>query len=169
MNEINRRDFVLFMGRGLALSALASNLQACTTPLKSSAPPFVALRPTNEDTLKLAAGFEFEVLLRYGTVINAAGEKFGYNNDYLAYLPIDPRNPYDGLLWVNHEYHDPYHSSGWRKDNPRTFEQVTAERKDVGGSITHIRRGPSGLWSFVPLSPYNRRLDAFTPIPLRLA
>jgi secreted PhoX family phosphatase len=153
------------MGRGLALTAAASTLEGCITGMKSEPPPFVPLNPTEEDMLKLAAGFQYEILLRFGQPLNSAGDKFGFNNDYLAYLPLDPRNPFEGLLWVNHEYHDPYYCSGWRKGQPRTAKQVALERKTVGGSIVHIRRGANSPWEFVPNSSYNRRLDAFTPIP----
>lgn len=96
--------------------------------------------------------------------INAT-ETFGHNPDYLAYLPLDPRNSFEGLLWVNHEYPDPYYTSGWRPGKPRTAEQIEIERKAVGGSILHIRK-LEGQWHFVADSKYNRRLDAFTPIPL---
>jgi secreted PhoX family phosphatase len=47
----------------------------------------------------------------------------------------------------------------------RTVKQVALERKSVGGSIVHIRRTKESPWAIVPDSAYNRRLDAFTPIP----
>lgn len=165
MNDFSRRDFVLFMGRGIAVTTALSLLDGCVTTGKRSPPPFVALNPTSEDTLKLAAGFNYEVLLRWDQVLNKAGDKFGFNNDYLAFIPLDPHGR-EGLLWVNHESHDPYFNSGWRKGMVRTANQVALERKAVGGSIVHIRRTATVGWELVPGSSYNRRLDAFTPIPL---
>jgi len=164
MNDLSRRDFVQFMGRGLALTAMAS-VAGCISGTKQRPPPFVPLNPSSDDQLKLAAGFNYELLLRWRQPLNARGQKFGFNNDYLAFLPLDPRNPREGLLWVNHEYHDPYFNSGWRKDQPRTLKQVAMERREVGGSIVHLRRGEHS-WAMVPNSKYNRRIDAFTPIPL---
>lgn len=166
MNEVSRREFVLFMGRGLALSAALSTLPNCATHTKKSSLPFTPLTPTREDALKLANGFQYEILLRWGQNLNSQGEKFGFNNDYLAFIPLVAERPYEGLLWVNHEYHDPCFNSGWRVGEPRTAQQVEIERKEVGGSIAHIRRKEDGRWDFVPQSSYNRRLDAYTPIPL---
>lgn len=161
MNPITRRDFLQFMGVSLA----AANLPACVSNRKASLPPFKALKFTDKDDLILAEGFRYDILMRWRMPLNSKGEKFGYNNDYLAYVPLDPTNPLEGLLWVNHEYHDPYYNSGWRPGQKRTKEQVMIERKEVGGSIVHIKRGAE-RWETVENSKYNRRLDAFTPIPL---
>lgn len=149
----------------MALAAAASTIEGCATASLRAPPPFVPLKPSNEDILKLAAGFQYEILLRYGQPLNSDGEKFGFNNDFLAFIPLDPRNANEGLLWVNHEYHDPYYCGGWRKGMPRTVQQVSLERKSVGGSIVHIRRGAGQPWAMVANSSYNRRIDAFTPIP----
>ena len=165
MNEFSRREFIHFMGRGAALAATASLLPGCVTTAKNP-PPFAPLLPSTDDQLKLAAGFNYEIMLRWRQPLNGKGDKFGFNNDYLAYFPLDPRLPFEGLLWVNHEYHDPYFNSGWQKGQPRTAKQVAIERTEVGGSLVHIRRVPGGNWEMVAHSEYNRRLDAFTPIPL---
>jgi secreted PhoX family phosphatase len=152
-----RRDFLYFMtaaGATLMLPGCASAPKAV---------PFRPIKPTTEDALKLAGGFEYEILLRWRQHLNSQGERFGFNNDYLAYLPF-PQTPDEGLMWVNHEYPDPYWNAGWRPGGPRTKEQVDIERKEVGGSIAHIKKS-AGKWSLVENSKYNRRLDAFTPIP----
>ncbi len=165
MSDYSRREFVLFMGRTVGLAAAASMLDGCVSGSKLDPLPFVAIKPSTDDELKLAAGFSYDVLMRWDQVLNPAGDKFGFNNDYLAFIPLNPRIPNEGLLWVNHEYHDPYHNGGWRKGQPRTLKQVSLERKVVGGSIVHIRRTAGSPWEFVPNSEYNRRLDAFTLIP----
>lgn len=165
MNESTRREFLLFIGQGLAASAAVSLLPGCVSGAKHEPLPFTPIRPSTQDDLVMAEGFEYSVLLRWGQKLNAKGERFGFNNDYLAYFPLDARNALEGLLWVNHEYHDPFYNSGWRPGQPRTKAQVAKERREVGGSIVHIRKdGPT--WKLVPDSKYNRRLDAFTPIPL---
>jgi secreted PhoX family phosphatase len=90
MSEINRREFVTFIGRGLALAAAASTIHGCASVRVNAPPPFVPLKPSTDDVLKLAAGFHYDILLRFGQPLNKAGDLFGFNNDYLAYLPLDP-------------------------------------------------------------------------------
>lgn len=168
MSDLDRREFIQFLGRSAALAAAASTLPllSCVSTSKKTAPPFQPIAPSSEDKLTLAEGLSYELLLRWGQRLNSQGQTFGFNNDYLAYIPLDPRNPLEGLLWVNHEYHDPFYCSGWQKGQPRTLAQINKERRDVGGSIVHIRKTSSGSWEAVLPSKYNRRLDAFTPIPL---
>lgn len=170
MNDISRREFLKFMGCSSAVILAAS----CATkvPLAPEvavkpALPFSPIGPSKEDLLKLSDGFRYEILLRWRQKLNTKGELFGFNNDYLAYLPLNPANPDEGLMWVNHEYHDPYFVSDWRPGMPRTVAQFQKERKEVGGSIVHIRRDESDKrWQMVENSKFNRRLDGFTPIPL---
>lgn len=162
MIEMNRRDFLEFIGSATA----AAWLSGCSTAQKAIIPPpFLPLAATNEDTLKLAQGFSYEILLRWRQELNKGGARFGFNNDYIAYLPLDPASPLEGLMWVNHEYHDPYYTSDWRPGQKRTKEQMHIERKEVGGSIVHIKK-TGGVWKMIPDSKYNRRLDAYTAIPL---
>lgn len=156
-----RRDFLAFM----AAAGASSLLPACASaPKKAPPPPFLSLTSTTEDNLKLAPGFEWKPLLRWRDPLTAKGARFGYNNDYLAYIPLSKSNPLEGLLWVNHEYSDPYYNSGWRPGQPRTKEQIQIERREVGGSIVHLKN-TGGVWEYVKNSKYNRRLDAFTKIP----
>lgn len=164
MDESSRREFLCFLGYGVAAGALASTLPGCISTAKSPL-PFEPLAASEEDMLKLAAGFSYHVLLRWGQPLNKSGDRFGFNNDYLNYVPLDPKKPLEGLLWVNHEYHDPYYCSGWRPGMARTLEQVNKERKDVGGSIAHIAY-KDDRWHLIENSKYNRRLDGFTKIPL---
>lgn len=163
----SRRDFLIFLGRSALVAGALPSLPACisTSDKRTNGPlAWKGLSPSTKDDLILAEGMQYEILLRSSQVINSRGDKFGYNPDYLAFLPLDPRNPYEGLLWVNHEYHDPYFTSGWRPGQPRTAAQVEMDRKAVGGSINHIRK-LEGQWRLVGDSKYNRRLDAFTKIP----
>lgn len=164
MDEQTRREFLTFMGYGLAAGAIASALPACVSSPKTTL-PFQPIKPSAEDMLKLAPGFSYHVLLRWQQPLNKKGDRFGFNNDYLAFEQLDPQNPHEGLLWVNHEYHDPYLNSGWRPGQPRTLEQVNKERKEVGGSIVHVQY-KEDRWYPVENSKYNRRLDGFTKIPM---
>ncbi len=168
MNEFNRREFLKFMGCS-ATAVLASSCVS-RTPLLPPAPvrpalPFLPLTPNREDILKLADGFRYDVVLKWRQILNAKGERFGFNNDYIAYLPFTANNPLEGWMWVNHEYHDPFYNSDWRPGQARTLEQVKRERKEVGGSICHVRFLDE-KWQLVENSKHNRRLDAFTEIPI---
>lgn len=166
MSEFSRRDFLEFLGRATVLAGSAAWLEGCVSSRKSPLPlPFKPLPVTTEDSLKLAEGFSYEILLRWRQPLNQQGALFGFNNDYIAYLPLDFEQPLEGLMWVNHEYHDPFYTSGWKPGTPRTKEQMNIERKEVGGSIVHIKKA-GGKWQMVDDSTYNRRIDAYTPIPL---
>lgn len=160
----SRRDFLKFTGRSAALMLAAS----CASPLAVFDPKtneIVGLPPSIEDTLKLAPGFTSKVLISWGDEISSkTKETFGYNNDFIAYIPMAPN---EGLMWVNHEYIHPLFVSGHVIDDNyirKTKEQAEAEMKAVGGSIIHIRQS-GNEWKVVKDSSYNRRLDAFTPIP----
>lgn len=167
-----RREFLQFMGRstvGLAGLSLASGvLSACTGPQLAPGVklPFKPLRPSDKDDLVLAEGLSYHRFLSWGDTLNAKGDQFGTNCDYLAFIPLDPRDPTDGLLWVNHESLLPLFVSGWDGSTKRTKEQVIKEQKSVGGSIVRIRLNGEQKWELVANDPYNRRIDARTPIPL---
>ncbi|MFQ5448572.1 MAG: PhoX family phosphatase [Saprospiraceae bacterium] len=157
---INRRTFLEFLGTGVATSlvpGLARNLGCSATP------QLKGIQPTTRDALVLARGFHYDVLIRWDDPISAA-DTFGFNNDYLAYLPLDENDPDDGLLWVNHEYTDPRFVSGYIGETEKNLEQVGKEMYSVGGSIVRIRK-INGKWRVQKNDTFNRRFNAFTEIP----
>lgn len=149
---MKRRDFLQFLG--------ASGVLATFPPHSLGKPPKLAplpsLPPGNEDRLVLAEGLTSDILLRWGDQINA-NDKFGFNNDYLAFHELEKDR---GILWVNHEYVNALYIKG----PERTKENVDLEMKEVGGSLVEIKK-VKGKWEFVKNSKYNRRLDANTRIP----
>lgn len=161
-----RREFLNFMGRSAALTTLAPYFTGCATSGKSSPTrlPVQPISPSRADNLLLSEGLNYEILLSWGDVINSKQESFGYNNDYIAFIPLNSAGS-QAILWVNHEYHDPYWVGGWRHGEPRTLAQIDKERRSVGGSLVHIA-WDAGRWRMVTNSKYNRRIDAFTKIPL---
>ncbi len=166
MTDISRREFLKFMGITYTAAMFAPACVSTPPPQMPVSPfPFTPIGPSTDDALKLANGFRYDILLRWRQKLNLKGDLFGFNNDYIAYLPLNPVNPFDGLMWVNHEYHDPYFVSDWRPGQTRTSTHFNKERKEVGGSIVHIQR-LENRWQMVENSKFNRRLDAFTPIPL---
>jgi secreted PhoX family phosphatase len=183
--ELSRRRFLEFMGRASVTAAgaltAANLLSACASAVKSGDSAgalkllteprgplsFRPINPVISDELKLATGFESQVLLQWGDAINSR-EQFGFNNDYLAYLPLDASNPHDGLLWSNHEYVNEIFVSEYdRKGSPKTKDQVITEMRALGGSIVRIKRdSTSGKWNVVKGDRYNRRIDGTAKIPM---
>lgn len=153
---MKRRDFLQFLGAssvGLSFSDdFLARALAATPPAK-----LLSLAPSLEDKLITIKGIQSRILIRWGDKINAT-QKFGYNNDFLAFHPLEKDR---GLLWVNHEYVHPLFIGG----KERTKENVDREMLEVGGSIIEIKKNGTN-WDFVPSSTYNRRLDANTEISL---
>lgn len=163
---MNRRSFLQFLGRTAAISSVVAPtalLNACRPPQKNNLRlPFTPLTPTNIDAVTLAQGFEYQIIVQWKDAISAT-ENFGFNNDYLAFLPLQKNNLYDGLLWVNHEYIDQLFISNFKAGDTKTVEQVKKEQYEVGGSIIRIKK-VDNTWQLVKNDPYNRRITAQTPI-----
>jgi len=174
-SRISRRSAFKGAFAAAGAAALPLNLQVAnaapasqaTAPASRTRPPFRPISPTTADDLVLPRGYRYNVVRVYGDEI-APGQPFGYNADYIAYLPIDMleggRSSNEGLLWVNHEYPNPLLQHG-NLAGPKTPEQIAIERTSVGGSIMRVRRERNGSWSFVQDS-MNRRVTGFTPARL---
>lgn len=133
----------------------------------------------------VAEGYDADILIRWGDAVtsgapafdpaqqSAAAQKqqFGYNNDYIGYLPMPgAANPSaHGLLVVNHEYTIEelmFAGIGEQDTKEAAFAKMTKELVDIekaahGGAVIEIRRD-GGKWSVVPNSKYARRIDADT-------
>jgi uncharacterized protein len=99
--------------------------------------------------------------------------QFGYNNDYLGYIPIDGSRR--GLLVVNHEYTNEelmFPSLSGRQDlRTVRFKEMTGDLVDIemmahGGSVLEVARGTNGKWSVVDGSRFARRITAETPMEI---
>ncbi len=158
--KINRRAFLEFLGQGAVAASIASpvffNKKYFYKNIKGIA-------PSDEDKLKLAKGLEYNVLIKWEDAINEK-DYFGFNNDYTAFIPLDKNNPNDGLLWVNHEYVDPFFVSDY-VGGEKSKEQVEKEMYNVGGSIIRIRKNDQNKWECIQNDPLNRRLHGQTEIP----
>ena len=98
--------------------------------------------------------------------------QFGYNNDFIGYVPLEGSSEH-GLLLVNHEYTDAQlmfpgivtivEKEGKKviETAPLTKEQVDIEMAAHGDTIVEIRK-VDGKWQVVTDSPYNRRITADT-------
>ncbi len=189
---MSRRKFLTFLGTGsAALAAGSSGLLAGSAGAAeggatgstnestmaengfsgSSQAFFKPVEPTDKDDVVLPEGFKYKVIRKSGDRITSDGRKFGFNNDFISYFPIDTLdggdNSEDGLLWVNHEYVDSKWVSGFEdKDGAkRSKDQINKEKAAVGGSVIRVRK-ENGEWKFVEDGDHNRRIDATTPISL---
>lgn len=183
MKAQNRRSFLQFLGRTSLVVGAGGTLiplsQSCDTPEnyknsettnsveEKSSFPIKALAPNTTDELNLSENLEYQILIKWEDPISDK-EKFGFNNDYTAYLPFSPDNPNEGILWVNHEYLDPLFVHGFPRDKSpkeKSKEAVEKEMLQVGGSILHVKRDEEGQWEVVEDENINRRLDGFSKIP----
>ncbi|MEO6695410.1 MAG: alkaline phosphatase PhoX [Ignavibacteria bacterium] len=175
--KISRRELLKSTGKAAAFMALGSIIPQeffDQSIFKRSANSsnevfFKPIMPSSEDKLVLPEGFDFTIIRKWGDKITAS-ENFGYNNDYVAYLPIDYQkggtNSEDGLLVVNHEFPSPlfingYSDNDFKNNKLKTPQEVEREKKSVGISIFRVKM-ENGKWNFIEDGNYNRRLDADT-------
>ncbi len=121
----------------------------------------IGLSPMTKDGVNLMPGMSYDLLASWEDKINEAGDTFGFNNDYIATVSL---NENELLMWVNHEYANPFFVSGYTK-GIKTKSQVDKERYNVGGSILHIEK-KNGLWEKKINSKFNKRITGETPIPI---
>ena len=131
----------------------------------------------NDETHHIAAGYNADILLRWGDPITADApefdvmnqtaeaqlKQFGYNCDYVGFTPLHDDGS-RGLLCVNHEYtNEEVMFPGLGRQDRADFVGMTKELVDIemaahGGSVVEIARGGDGKWALVRDSPYNRRI-----------
>ena len=180
-HRLSRRD----LGRGLLATAVLELLQPAKAKALQEARTFHfdELAAGIDATHHVASGYDADVLIRWGdAVVPGAPEfdpaaqsaatqsrQFGYNNDFVGYIPIDGRSDH-GLLVVNHEYtcEELMFPGVGRQDTDANFAKMTAELVAVemmahGGSVIEIKR-ENGKWAVVENSPYARRITAESDI-----
>ena len=121
--------------------------------------PLKGIAPGAKDELTLADGLSYDIISKWGDPLSE-NLKFGYNNDYLAYLPQGPK---EGLLWVNHEYVNPILCSGYDPAKARLRAQIESEMEEVGGSLIKLKKDKK--WQIVHGHPSNDRLTGSQKIP----
>lgn len=130
-----------------------------------------------DETHHVAEGYRADILLRWGDPLfadsprfepikqSAAAQlkQFGYNNDYIAFFPLDASGR-RGLLCINHEYtNEEIMFPDLARQDPICFPDMTAELVDIemaahGVSIVEIARTDEG-WRPVLDSRCNRRIS----------
>ena len=199
----NRRD-VMKGALGVSAAALfgTTSLAGCgpaevakTNP-KAFTPRGFAFKEVKagvDETHHVAEGYETQYFLRWGDPIvadaptfdpyrqtpGAQNRQFGYNNDYVAYFPMDGNGDFiegeqtrggneRGLLCVNHEYAlstmmfpDVEHKNGEVDLSSIEDWMVDVEMSAVGVTVVEIEKD-GDKWRVVEDSPYNRRINANT-------
>ncbi|CAN7227859.1 PhoX family protein [Mesorhizobium sp. LjRoot246] len=186
-----------FLKGSLAVSAIAATVSPLALisadearAAEGSAFAFDELEAGIDDKHHVAPGYDADVLLRWGDPLfadspefdptkqsaQAQAKQFGYNNDYVGYLPIDGSAEH-GLLVVNHEYTNPHlmfpgivkivEKDGKKSAEvaPLSKEQVDVEMAAHGGTIVEIRK-VSGKWQLVRDGKLNRRITSNTEMAL---
>ena len=187
-----------FSRRGLLKGSLAvAAISATVSPIAliladearaegASAFSFDELEAGVDDRHHVAPGYDADVLLRWGDPIfadapefdpanqtaEAQARQFGYNNDYVGFIPIDGSSDH-GLLVVNHEYTNPHLMfpglveivDGKVEQGALSKEQVDIEMAAHGGTIVEIRK-VDGKFQPVLDSSLNRRITANTEMAL---
>ncbi|MGH9189967.1 MAG: PhoX family protein [Acidimicrobiales bacterium] len=140
---------------------------------------FAPVPPGHTDELVVPEGYGAYVLLGWGDPLFSGDElvdprtlsaadqqrRFGYNNDFLAFLPLGA-SAEEGLLWVNHESTaGAYMFAGYDAKNP-TRDQVDVEMAAHGGTVVHLLRARAGAWVADRASRYTRRITATTPMAI---
>lgn len=141
---------------------------------------FASIGLNSEDRIGTPPGYASKPLIRWGdplfagdpafdpAALNPAAQarRFGYNNDYIGFLPLpDAPSPDRALLVVNHEYTNPeLMFAGYSAAAP-TKEQVDVELAAHGLTVVEIERRASE-WSYVAGSRMNRRITGETPVTI---
>lgn len=149
----------------------AGVLQAATAQAHGHRPQnafsdFRALAPSPADLFEVPEGYRADVLIGWGDQFADEDGNvltYGFNCDYLAFFPL--RGSDEGLIFVNHEYPNPFFQHGNTSGATKTLEQVRIEQESVGNAIVHIKRGSDDVWKVVTPSRYNRRVTGHsTPL-----
>jgi uncharacterized protein len=197
MGEIISKRFSRrnFLQGSLAVSAIAATVspvalisadEARAAGKSGSAFNFNEVEAGVDATHHVAEGYDADVLLRWGDAVlpgapqfdptkqtaEAQSKQFGYNNDYVGFIPLDGAADH-GLLVVNHEYTNPHLMfpglvtvvDGKVKQGALSKDQVDVEMMAHGGTIVEIRK-VSGKWQVVADGKYNRRITSNTPMQI---
>lgn len=186
--RLSRRGFL--GGLAATSSFLATG---CVTPTVTDDEPtavdpgfvFNEIMRGTDETHHVPDGYTTDLVLRWGDPLfedspvfdpfnqSEADQlrQFGYNNDYLGFVPLPPSEEghQRGLLCVNHEYvSTPLMQPGVAATYPEsmTKERCLTELAAHGGSVVELIQTENG-WTPVIGSAYNRRITPHKT-PMRL-
>ena len=185
--RFNRREMVRGTLGVVAAASLFGPAALAASKARAEASPerfqFKEIEAGVDTTHHVAEGYWCKPLLRWGDALfpdspafdplkqSAASQlkQFGYNNDYVAYFPLDGSSSH-GILCVNHEYTNEELMFPALKERQDTtgFKEMTEELVNIemaahGVTIVEIARDELE-WHVVRDSSYNRRISPLTPM-----
>ncbi|MCE7026975.1 PhoX family protein [Jiella avicenniae] len=188
--RFSRRGFLRGSLAATAIAATVSPMALMTAEkAKAQSGPqfsFTEVEAGVDETHHVAEGYDADVLLRWGDPLfadspefdptkqtpEAQARQFGYNNDYVGYIPIDGSSEH-GMLVVNHEYTNEHLmfpgivtvADGKVEVAPADRNRVDVEMAAHGGTIVEIRKD-GGKWRVVRDGARNRRITSDTEMEL---
>jgi secreted PhoX family phosphatase len=190
--RLSRRDLIKGALAVTAINAVLPPVAALVTAERAEAATnstpsfsFAEIAAGSDEKHHVAEGYDADVLIRWGDKVladapdfdpkaqSAAAQagQFGYNNDYLGFIPLGQGGDH-GLLVVNHEYTNVelMFPGGAGMTQEKKFEGVTKDLVDIemmahGGSVIEVRR-EGGKWQVVAGSKYARRITAETEMAI---
>ncbi|MFP5070764.1 PhoX family protein [Pseudonocardia nantongensis] len=181
----------LSAGAGVALAGTASaDAPQPAHPSGADVPPapaglprglrYETLAPNLDDAIRTPAGYESNVVVRWGDPITpdapefdfenqtaaAQARQFGYNNDFCGILKIDGSGD-RYVMYSNNEYTlEPLMFRGYDEENP-TEEQIRIGMAAHGGSVVEVCRDRgTGEVRYDRAGTLNRRITAETEMVL---
>ncbi len=164
----------------LMLSGVSSYMPAAA---QGSNLGFSPIKLSTEDKTILPSGYESNVVIRWGDPVTRGAKRFdiddfdaktqensfGYNCDYVSFLPLpgyQSKRSSQALLWVNHEYTNPELMFRGYAAGKASKQQVDVELAAHGGTVVQVFRDRDGNIEYQPVSRYNRRITANTPMEI---
>ncbi|ARN74010.1 PhoX family protein [Oceanicoccus sagamiensis] len=179
---------------GIGLIGCGTRKDSSRPATLGSQPPGFAGMPHRLETFhSVAEGYRGEVLIRWGDSLGGQPptrfpisseeqrDRFGYNNDFIAYSPLDQQaangtehrasnNSQHGLLSINHENCYPHlmfpgFKNRFDAEGLTNDEQVKSSIYSVGHSVIEVEK-INNQWRVIDNSPYQRRITPFTAIEI---
>ena len=180
--RLDRRSFLQFAALGAAAVGLGQVAGKVTLAAPAAASGFDAIDPVGTFSAKpvLPQNYTSTMLVRWGDPVvkgapafdpkkltkAAQEQQFGYNCDFVGFVPLKEGASDTGLLVVNHEYTNPELMWKGYKASKTTKDMVDVELAAHGVSVVEVQRGSNGAWKYLPDSKYNRRITAYTPVKI---
>ncbi|MEX1025136.1 MAG: PhoX family phosphatase [Planctomycetota bacterium] len=170
--RLGRREFLAALGASTVPLALPAWL--------APTPRFEALDPSTADDVRVPDGYVAETLLAWGDPLfpdaptfdparlsaTSQRRQFGFNADFVAFMPFSRGSSAHGILCVNHEYTLRNVMFPGRSGEAATAEEVDIAKAAQGMSFVAVHRDETGRWHVDRADARNRRIHGETPMRL---